>query len=74
MDGWGRGERGGALLLLPLCTLSDVNRLPSWERGHLLAGVASSTDTSTFSEGGSRESLAPGFPTTPQLGKLITGW
>ncbi|XP_014645252.1 PREDICTED: protein PROCA1 isoform X4 [Ceratotherium simum simum] len=29
----------------------DINRLPSWERGHLLAGVASSTDASTFSEG-----------------------
>ncbi|XP_059525359.1 protein PROCA1 isoform X1 [Myotis daubentonii] len=28
---------------------SDVNRLPSWERGHLLAGVASSTDASIFS-------------------------
>ncbi|KAB0402510.1 hypothetical protein E2I00_008174, partial [Balaenoptera physalus] len=28
-----------------------INRLPSWERGHLLAGVASSTDASTFSEG-----------------------
>ncbi|XP_072635419.1 protein PROCA1 isoform X7 [Canis lupus baileyi] len=33
-------------------TLSDVNRLPSWERGHLLAGVASSTDASTFSSEG----------------------
>ncbi|XP_054429189.1 protein PROCA1 isoform X3 [Pteronotus mesoamericanus] len=31
---------------------SDVNRLPSWERGHLLAGVASSTDASTFSSEG----------------------
>ncbi|XP_047689894.1 protein PROCA1 isoform X2 [Prionailurus viverrinus] len=30
---------------------TDVNRLPSWERRHLLAGVASSTDASTFSEG-----------------------
>ncbi|KAI2582048.1 PROCA1 isoform 6 [Pan troglodytes] len=33
----------------------DVNRLPSWERGHLLAGVASSTDVSTFSEGDCKE-------------------
>ncbi|CAK7290501.1 Protein PROCA1 [Vulpes lagopus] len=31
---------------------TDVNRLPSWERGHLLAGVASSTDASTFSSEG----------------------
>ncbi|XP_006212011.1 protein PROCA1 isoform X2 [Vicugna pacos] len=31
---------------------TDINRLPSWERGHLLAGVASSTDTSTFSSEG----------------------
>nr|XP_055171353.1 protein PROCA1 isoform X3 [Nyctereutes procyonoides] len=31
---------------------ADVNRLPSWERGHLLAGVASSTDASTFSSEG----------------------
>ncbi|XP_016057422.1 PREDICTED: protein PROCA1 isoform X3 [Miniopterus natalensis] len=31
---------------------SDVNRLPSWERGHLLAGVASSTDASTLSSEG----------------------
>ncbi|XP_077021446.1 protein PROCA1 isoform X8 [Tamandua tetradactyla] len=30
----------------------DINRLPSWERGHLLAGVASSTDASTFSSEG----------------------
>ncbi|CAK6437929.1 unnamed protein product [Pipistrellus nathusii] len=30
----------------------DVNRLPSWERGHLLAGVASSTDASIFSSEG----------------------
>uniref|UniRef100_G3TY72 Protein interacting with cyclin A1 n=1 Tax=Loxodonta africana TaxID=9785 RepID=G3TY72_LOXAF len=33
----------------------NVNRSPSWERGHLLAGVASSTDTSTFSEGDFKE-------------------
>lgn len=45
---------GGEGLLLPLCTLSDINRLPSWGRGHLLASVASSTDASTLSsEGGS---------------------
>ncbi|KAM7068535.1 protein PROCA1 isoform 2-T2 [Molossus nigricans] len=31
---------------------SDVNRLPGWERGHLLTGVASSTDASTFSSEG----------------------
>lgn len=31
---------------------SDVNRLPSWERGRLLAGVASSTDASIFSSEG----------------------
>ncbi|XP_066877575.1 protein PROCA1 isoform X3 [Kogia breviceps] len=31
---------------------TDINRLPSWERGHLLAGVASSTDASTFSSEG----------------------
>ncbi|XP_029067285.1 protein PROCA1 isoform X2 [Monodon monoceros] len=30
----------------------NINRLPSWERGHLLAGVASSTDASTFSSEG----------------------
>lgn len=54
---------GRGLQLLPLCALSDVNRLPGWERGHLLAGVPSSTDASTFSsEGGSRESLGPGVP------------
>nr|XP_054392502.1 protein PROCA1 isoform X3 [Pongo abelii] len=33
----------------------DVNRLPRWERGHLLAGVASSTDVSIFSEGDCKE-------------------
>ncbi|KAM9044937.1 protein PROCA1 isoform 1-T1 [Megaptera novaeangliae] len=32
-------------------SITYINRLPSWERGHLLAGVASSTDASTFSEG-----------------------
>ncbi|XP_015356597.1 protein PROCA1 isoform X1 [Marmota marmota marmota] len=31
---------------------SDINRLPSWERGHLLARVASSTDASTLSSEG----------------------
>ncbi|XP_036125513.1 protein PROCA1 isoform X2 [Molossus molossus] len=31
---------------------SDINRLPGWERGHLLTGVASSTDASTFSSEG----------------------
>uniref|UniRef100_A0A8C9PLY2 Protein interacting with cyclin A1 n=1 Tax=Spermophilus dauricus TaxID=99837 RepID=A0A8C9PLY2_SPEDA len=30
----------------------DINRLPSWERGHLLAHVASSTDASTLSSEG----------------------
>ncbi|KAL0597295.1 Protein PROCA1 [Plecturocebus cupreus] len=30
----------------------DVNRFPSWERGHLLADVASSTDVSTISSEG----------------------
>ncbi|XP_064223708.1 protein PROCA1 [Aotus nancymaae] len=34
-------------------SLSDVNRFSSWERGHLLADVASSTDVSPISEGGS---------------------
>lgn len=44
--------KGG--LPLPFCALSDISRLPGWERGHLLASVASSTDASTFSsEGGS---------------------
>ncbi|XP_072795083.1 protein PROCA1 isoform X8 [Vicugna pacos] len=33
-------------------SITYINRLPSWERGHLLAGVASSTDTSTFSSEG----------------------
>ncbi|XP_022365099.1 protein PROCA1 isoform X3 [Enhydra lutris kenyoni] len=33
-------------------SLTDVNRLPGWERGHLLAGVPSSTDASTFSSEG----------------------
>ncbi|XP_054429190.1 protein PROCA1 isoform X4 [Pteronotus mesoamericanus] len=33
-------------------SITYVNRLPSWERGHLLAGVASSTDASTFSSEG----------------------
>ncbi|XP_008580848.1 PREDICTED: protein PROCA1 [Galeopterus variegatus] len=30
----------------------DISRLPSWERGQLLAGVASSTDVSTYSSEG----------------------
>ncbi|XP_032136950.1 protein PROCA1 isoform X1 [Sapajus apella] len=35
----------------------DVNRFPSWKRGHLLADVASSTDVSTISsEGDCKES------------------
>ncbi|XP_036864329.2 protein PROCA1 isoform X3 [Manis javanica] len=34
---------------------SDVSRLPSWEGGHLLTGVACSTDASTFSEGDSTD-------------------
>uniref|UniRef100_A0A8C2V0M2 Protein interacting with cyclin A1 n=1 Tax=Chinchilla lanigera TaxID=34839 RepID=A0A8C2V0M2_CHILA len=34
----------------------DVNRLPSWERRHLLPGLTSSTDASTFSEGECKES------------------
>ncbi|XP_037018779.2 protein PROCA1 isoform X5 [Artibeus jamaicensis] len=33
-------------------SITYVNRLPSWERGHLLAAVASSTDASTFSSEG----------------------
>ncbi|XP_037665071.1 protein PROCA1 isoform X4 [Choloepus didactylus] len=34
----------------------DINRLPSWERGHLPAGAASTTDASAFSsEGESKE-------------------
>ncbi|KAM8814529.1 protein PROCA1 isoform 3-T3 [Rhynchonycteris naso] len=33
-------------------SITYVSRLPSWERGHLLAGVASSTDASTFSSEG----------------------
>ncbi|TKC37043.1 hypothetical protein EI555_009591, partial [Monodon monoceros] len=33
-------------------SITYINRLPSWERGHLLAGVASSTDASTFSSEG----------------------
>ncbi|KAM6163107.1 protein PROCA1 [Rhynchocyon petersi] len=37
-DGWDESES------------QDINRLPNWERGHLLTGVASNTDTSTFSE------------------------
>ncbi|XP_057570521.1 protein PROCA1 isoform X2 [Hippopotamus amphibius kiboko] len=32
-------------------SITYINRLPSWERGHPLAGVASSTDASTFSSG-----------------------
>ncbi|XP_043335560.1 protein PROCA1 isoform X1 [Cervus canadensis] len=31
---------------------TDINRLPSWGRGHLLASVASSTDASTLSSEG----------------------
>ncbi|XP_066222366.1 protein PROCA1 isoform X1 [Saccopteryx leptura] len=33
-------------------SITYVSRLPSWERGHLLAGVVSSTDVSTFSSEG----------------------
>ncbi|XP_066111461.1 protein PROCA1 isoform X4 [Saccopteryx bilineata] len=33
-------------------SITYVSRLPSWERGHLLAGVVSSTDASTFSSEG----------------------
>lgn len=66
---------GEGMLLLLLCSLSDVNRLPSWERGHLLAGVASSTDASTLSsEGGSRAISGPRGPHYPyNLGKLTPG-
>lgn len=55
------------MLLLPLCTLSDINRLPNWERRHL--HVASSTDASTFSEGGSRGIFGPRGPHHLSLGK-----
>uniref|UniRef100_G1U0P6 Protein interacting with cyclin A1 n=1 Tax=Oryctolagus cuniculus TaxID=9986 RepID=G1U0P6_RABIT len=40
------------LLPTALYALSDINRLPSWERGRPLAGVASSTDASIFSSEG----------------------
>lgn len=76
-------EWRGEGLLLPLCTLSDINRLPSWGRGHLLASVASSTDASTLSsEGGSSfkggargvwKSLAPGSPHPPPGGRQEGG-
>lgn len=58
--------------MLPLCSLADVSRLPSWEGGHLLTGVACSTDASTFSEGESWIS-GPRGPCHPHCGKLTLG-
>lgn len=61
------GGVGEGMLPPPLCTLSDINRLPSWERRHL--HVASSTDASTVSEGGSRGISGPRGPHHLLLGK-----
>uniref|UniRef100_A0A671EVS6 Protein interacting with cyclin A1 n=1 Tax=Rhinolophus ferrumequinum TaxID=59479 RepID=A0A671EVS6_RHIFE len=44
LDTWSFSAPHG-VLLPPLCTLSDIKRLPSWQRGHLC--VASSTDASS---------------------------
>ncbi|ELV12098.1 protein PROCA1 isoform X1 [Tupaia chinensis] len=50
----------------------DINRLPSWERGHLLTGVASSTDASTFSsEGEHKETDRCCWKHTPCTGHII---
>ncbi|KAM9597357.1 LOW QUALITY PROTEIN: protein PROCA1 [Trichechus inunguis] len=52
IERWTRERPGHKINIWDESKSKDINRLPSWERGHLLADVASSTDTSTFSSEG----------------------
>ncbi|XP_007935569.1 LOW QUALITY PROTEIN: protein PROCA1 [Orycteropus afer afer] len=52
IERWTRERPGRKTNIWNESRSGDINRLPSWGRGHLLAGVASSTDTSTFSSEG----------------------